>query len=101
MSSPSCLMDSPEGVMFCDSCGEELRRRPVGNGRLKPKTCVSCGRAMDRAVYFTICPHCGFNYRIEISRIESKEGLTFRSLMPSFLVSATFVCAMLILLLLM
>jgi len=101
MISPYCPREDTKGVRFCDSCGKELRRRTRESRHLKPKTCVSCGRTMDRAVYFTICPHCGFNYRVEISQIESKERLTFRSLMPSFLVSATFVCAMLILLLLM
>jgi len=55
---------------------------------------------MDQAVYFTVCPHCGFNYRIEISRVDPEEGLAFRSLMPSFLVAAAVVCAILLLLLL-
>jgi hypothetical protein len=55
---------------------------------------------MDQAVYFTVCPHCGFNYRIEVSQIGHEEGLTLGSLMPSFLVSAAVICAILLLLLL-
>lgn len=100
MSGPYCPRENPKGVRFCDSCGKELRRRTAESRRLEPKTCVSCGRTMDQAVYFTVCPHCGFNYRIEISQIDPEEGLALRSLMPSFLVSAAVVCAILLLLLL-
>ena len=100
MISPYCPREDTNGVRFCDSCGKELRRRTTESRHQKPKTCVSCGRTMDRAVYFTVCPHCGFNYRIETSQIDPEEGLTLRSLIPSFLVSAAVICAILLLLLL-
>lgn len=31
---------------------------------------------MDLGVYFTMCPHCGFNYRIEITPVKSEPGGT-------------------------
>jgi hypothetical protein len=55
---------------------------------------------MDQKVYFTMCPHCGFNYRIEVSPTDGKERLAARSLAPSFLAGALIVCATLLLLLL-
>lgn len=54
---------------------------------------------MDQRVYFTMCPHCGFNYRIEVFPTDGKERLTARSLVPSFLAGALIVCATLVLLL--
>ena len=54
---------------------------------------------MDHTVYFTMCPHCGFNYRIEIFPNDRKEKLTARSLVPPFLAGALVVCATLVLLL--
>jgi len=62
--------------------------------------CSSCGRAMDRAVYFTMCPHCGFNYRIEVLPVEEKVRLTLSSLLPPFFVIAAVVCAALVIILL-
>lgn len=32
---------------------------------------------MDMGVYFTMCPHCGFNYRIEITPVKSEPGGTW------------------------
>jgi hypothetical protein len=55
---------------------------------------------MDRIVYFTVCPHCGFNYRIEVSQIDPEEELTIRSIMPPLLVSLVTVFVILLLLLL-
>jgi predicted RNA-binding Zn-ribbon protein involved in translation (DUF1610 family) len=100
MDGPNYLMEHSNRVRFCDSCGKDLQRRPAETRHLERKTCVSCGRTMDKAVYFTVCPHCGFNYRIEVSQIDSAQGLTLRNLMPSFLVSAAIACATLLLLLL-
>jgi predicted Zn finger-like uncharacterized protein len=54
---------------------------------------------MDRVVYFTVCPHCGFNYRIEVSQIGPDEELTIRSLMLYLLVSFGAVGVILLLLL--
>ena len=55
---------------------------------------------MDRAVYFTMCPHCGFNYRIEVLPVEEKVRLTLWSLLPPFFVIAVVVCAALVIILL-
>jgi len=55
---------------------------------------------MDQKVYFTMCPHCGFNYRIEVFPTHGGEELTARSLVPSFLAGTLIVCATLLLLLL-
>jgi len=93
-----CLGEDPKGLRSCDSCGKGLLGQPTR--RVDRKACVSCGRTMDHVVYFTVCPHCGFNYRIEISQIESEEALRIRSLMVPLLVSMTAVCVILLLLLL-
>ena len=50
--------------------------------------CRSCGKAMDRVVYFTVCPHCGHNYRIDIHPIGERTGLSMTSLVPWFLLAA-------------
>jgi hypothetical protein len=55
---------------------------------------------MDQKVYFTICPYCGFNYRIEVFPTDGKEKLRVRSLVPPLLATALIVCATLLLLLL-
>jgi len=55
---------------------------------------------MDQKVYFTMCPHCGFNYRIEVFPSDGEERLSAKSLVPSFLAGAMTVCATLLLLLL-
>jgi hypothetical protein len=33
---------------------------------------------MDFTVYFTVCPYCGFNYRIQVSPIRSDEGVPLK-----------------------
>ena len=100
MNCPDCLGENPEGARFCGSCGKGLKPGQ-GDGRsADPRGCVSCGKIIDQRVYFTMCPHCGFNYRIEIFPTNGKERLTVRSLVPSFLTGAVVVCATLLLLLL-
>jgi hypothetical protein len=97
---PYCLGESSEGARFCSSCGKGLKPAP-GDGRsADPRGCVSCGKIIDQKVYFTLCPHCGFNYRIEVFPTNGKEKLTAESLVPPFLAGALIVCATLLLLLL-
>jgi hypothetical protein len=100
MNCPSCLGENTERAGFCDFSGEELQPEPPDRRCADPRTCVSCGRTMDQTVYFTMCPHCGFNYRIEVFPIDSEEKLTIRSLVPSLLAGAVVACAILALLLL-
>jgi hypothetical protein len=94
-----CLGENLEGARFCSSCGKGLKPRPGDGGNADPRGCVSCGKIIDQRVYFTMCPHCGFNYRIEVFPTDGKERLTVRSLVPSFLAGALIVCATLVLLL--
>jgi predicted RNA-binding Zn-ribbon protein involved in translation (DUF1610 family) len=98
MNCQHCLGENPEEARFCSACGKELR--PGDERSADIRSCVSCGRIMDQKIYFTMCPHCGFNYRIEVFPNDGKERLTIRSLIPSFLASALIVCATLLLLLL-
>ncbi|MBU0624159.1 MAG: zinc ribbon domain-containing protein [Candidatus Thermoplasmatota archaeon] len=93
-----CLGENPEEARFCSTCGKGLR--PEDERSTDPRGCISCGKIMDQEVYFTMCPHCGFNYRIEVFPSDGKEKLTARSLVPSFLAGALIVCATLLLLLL-
>jgi len=95
-----CLGENPERARFCSSCGKELKPGPGDGRNADPRGCVSCGMIMDQTVYFTMCPHCGFNYRIEVFPTDAKESLTAKSLVPSFLAGALIVCATLLLLLL-
>ncbi len=62
---------------------ERVRARPRATLTTKSDLhrCVSCGQRMDRVLYFTICPHCGFNYRIEVNPIEEKTQVGARSLL--------------------
>jgi len=95
-----CLGETPEGARFCNFCGKGLEPAP-GDGRsADPRSCASCGKIMDQKIYFTMCPHCGFNYRIEVSPTDGKEDLTARSLVPSFLAGILIVCATILMLLL-
>ena len=36
---------------------------------------------MDFTVYFTVCPYCGFNYRIQVSPIRSEEGVPLKQVL--------------------
>ncbi len=42
-------------------------RMSIGRRAHEERSCVSCGQKMDLDVYFTVCPHCGFSYRIQVS----------------------------------
>ena len=100
MNCPCCLGENPEGARFCSSCGKGLRPGLEDGGSEDPRGCVSCGKIIDQKVYFTMCPHCGFNYRIEVFPTDRREKLTARSLVPSFLAGGLIVCATILLLLL-
>jgi ribosomal protein L37AE/L43A len=50
-------------------------------------TCSSCGKTMDRVMYFTVCPHCGYNYRIQAYSLAEEETLALRSLVRHLLLT--------------
>jgi len=73
--------------LLCDSCEHDAIARGH-EGRDSDQTeCVSCGKLMDHKVYFTMCPHCGFNYRIEISPVKHSNGLSRREEIMSYVIS--------------
>src|SRR5512136_2245796 len=59
-----CKHDNPSGAKFCNSCGRQIADKSPDD----TKRCVSCGKRMNYDVYFNVCQHCGFAYRISISR---------------------------------
>jgi len=63
----SCGQQNREGARFCDTCGASLGTDAHHLTQRSTRDCISCGKSIDLGVYFTVCPHCGFNYRIEIS----------------------------------
>ena len=67
-----CLHDNPIGAKFCNSCGEQLLPEPHDDVR----RCVSCGKRMSYEVYFNVCQHCGFAYRIRISKPNGSKAVT-------------------------
>lgn len=58
-----CKHDNPGGARFCNWCG-----RRIGDHLDGGRKCVSCGRHMDYDVFFNLCPHCGFAYRMGVSQ---------------------------------
>lgn len=75
----SCGQQNRDGARFCDSCGATLGPKEWDTGRATPKQCISCGKDINLGVYFTMCPHCGFNYRIEITPVRPQLAATRRS----------------------
>lgn len=67
-----------------DANDPELSRTTLSDS----KKCVSCDRPMDFDVYFTVCPHCGFNYRIQVSPMEHEEGIGLGTFLKMLLVAA-------------
>jgi len=76
----SCCRQNREGAKFCDACGARLSSETTAKRESAARECISCGKTIDLGVYFTVCPHCGFNYRIEITPVApgpvSKRGRT-------------------------
>lgn len=66
-----CKHDNPSGARFCNSCGTR-----IGGEQPDDKRCVSCGKRMDHDVYFNVCQHCGFAYRISISKSNGAQATT-------------------------
>jgi DNA-directed RNA polymerase subunit RPC12/RpoP len=59
-------------MVKCANCDavistESWPRTPLGRKAHEERSCVSCGQKVDLEVYFTVCPHCGFGYRIQVS----------------------------------
>lgn len=65
----SCGRQDRDRARFCDGCGARLNSEERNPGVPAARECISCGKAIDLGVYFTVCPHCGFNYRIEITPV--------------------------------
>ena len=40
---------------------------------------------MDFTVYFTVCPYCGFNYRVQVSPVGSEERVGLRQFLRRLL----------------
>ena len=75
----SCSQQNREGAGFCDGGGARLGYEERSSAGSAARECISCGKAIDLGVYFTICPHCGFNYRIEITPVRSGMAASKRS----------------------
>ena len=73
--------------LLCESCKNEVITPSYHVQDPNRAECVSCGKPMDHKVYFTVCPHCGFNYRIEISPVKHSNGLSRREEIMSYMVS--------------
>ncbi len=67
-----CLHDNPPEAKYCNSCGERIDPEPQNDLR----RCVSCGKRMSYEVYFNVCQHCGFAYRIKISKPNGSKAVT-------------------------
>jgi len=65
----SCGQQNREGARFCDARAAQLSSETQARREPAAKECISCGKTIDLGVYFTVCPHCGFNYRIEITPV--------------------------------
>ena len=59
-----CGQGNPDGARYCNSCGMRVDRGSTDGAR----KCVACGKHMNYDVYFSVCQHCGFAYRISISK---------------------------------
>jgi len=65
----SCGQQNRQEARFCDACGARLSSKTQAKREPAARECISCGKTIDLGVYFTVCPHCGFNYRIEITPV--------------------------------
>jgi hypothetical protein len=75
----ACGQQNRGGAKFCDGCGARLAPDVPAREATVARQCISCGKGIDLAVYFTICPHCGFNYRIEITPVRPDLASSRRS----------------------
>lgn len=84
----SCSQQNRGVARFCDRCGARLSSGERSSVVPAARECISCGKAIDLGVYFTICPHCGFNYRIEIKPVRPGIASSRRSAALLYAVSA-------------
>jgi hypothetical protein len=42
---------------------------------------------MDFTVYFTVCPYCGFNYRIQVSSVSTEERVGLKQFLRMLLLT--------------
>jgi len=75
----TCGQRNRNGARFCDGCGARLGAEEPDSRRTTAKQCISCGKDINLGVYFTMCPHCGFNYRIEITPVKPDLAASRRS----------------------
>lgn len=73
-----CGLENPDITSALHTSDHSGGHRNAGGECSRVLKCVSCGRPMDFTVYFTVCPHCGFNYRIQVSPIRSDEGVPLK-----------------------
>lgn len=66
---------------------DALQNAASRDGRFQE--CVSCGRPMDFTVYFTMCPYCGFNYRIQVSPVRAEERVSLKQFMRMLLLTTS------------
>lgn len=99
------VMGGTDRAMKCIKCGLEnpdiasalctsdhsggLRKATTKDSRVQE--CVSCGRPMDFTVYFTACPYCGFNYRIQVSSVRSEERVSLKQILRMLLLTMSVV----------
>ena len=84
----SCGQRNRKGATFCDACGQKIRLLPARASSSTIRDCVSCGKKMDLGVYYTMCPHCGFNYRIEVTPVIRGLGTSKRNVAALYALSA-------------
>jgi len=84
----ACGQQNRDGARFCDACGARFGPTERDSGRTTARQCVSCGKDINLGVYFTMCPHCGFNYRIEITPVKPDLASSKRSSAFLYAVSA-------------
>jgi len=79
-------IEDPVSTGHCDYCREEVSAPISKTSSLASDRCISCGKQMDLNVYYTMCPHCGFNYRIQISPRIRKNVVSFGALLRALIV---------------
>ncbi len=72
--------NQPECENQCHCRKDRVGHAALATTRPESHRCVSCGKAMDRVLCFTVCPHCGFNYRIEVCSTDEVERVNTKLL---------------------